>query len=56
MIDDLDSERKFLVSLNLSVCFESKGPCLISMPVLRKTQLPKALCDWKSDFVDPGKT
>ena len=55
VIENLESERKFMVSLNLSICFESHSPCVVSIPVLKNTQLPKSICDWKSDFIDPSK-
>ncbi|VDI06314.1 Hypothetical predicted protein [Mytilus galloprovincialis] len=53
-VEDLESEKKFMVSLNLSICFESHGPCVVSIPVLKNARLPKAVCDWKSDFIDPN--
>ena len=55
VIENLESERKFMVSLNLSICFESHGPCVVNIPILKNTQLPKSICDWKSDFIDPSK-
>lgn len=54
-VEDLESEKKYMVSLNLSICFESHGPCVVSIPVLKNARLPKAVCDWKSDFIDPSK-
>ncbi|KAL5013968.1 hypothetical protein ScPMuIL_008238, partial [Solemya velum] len=55
-IRDLNGERKFLVNLNLSVCFEEEK-CIHTTTVVGRaynTELPKASCDWKSDFDTPG--
>ncbi|KAK6174798.1 hypothetical protein SNE40_013376 [Patella caerulea] len=48
VIDDLSSEKKFLVNLNISVCLEANKPCLISIPVLTNARIPKLICDWDS--------
>lgn len=55
VIEDFQTARTFMVNLNLSICFESNLPCMINIPILRHTQLPKQICNWKSDFIDPGK-
>ncbi|CAG2251944.1 unnamed protein product [Mytilus edulis] len=52
-IEDLKYKRQYVVNLQLSVCFEDKGPCTISIPVLTNAILPKSVCDWKSNFIDP---
>ncbi|KAL3873935.1 hypothetical protein ACJMK2_037012, partial [Sinanodonta woodiana] len=49
---DLASEKKYLLSLNLSICFEA-DTCLVSEPVLKNVKLPKVLCDWNSGFLIP---
>ncbi|VDH92137.1 Hypothetical predicted protein [Mytilus galloprovincialis] len=54
MIKDFPGERQFEVTLNLSICFESNSPCEISVPILKNTILPKSICEWKSDFIDPN--
>ncbi|XP_052081233.1 uncharacterized protein LOC127719257 [Mytilus californianus] len=54
LIEDYPTERQYEVTLDLSICFESDSPCMISVPVLRKTILPKTICEWKSDFIDPN--
>ncbi|XP_052083604.1 uncharacterized protein LOC127720904 [Mytilus californianus] len=54
MIKDYPTERQFEVTLDLSICFESSSPCMISFPILKNTILPKSLCEWKSDFIDPS--
>lgn len=45
-IRDLPYQRKYYLNLNVSVCFESRGSCEISVPVLTRVALPKAECDW----------
>ncbi|XP_048258717.1 uncharacterized protein LOC124137708 isoform X1 [Haliotis rufescens] len=47
MIDDLFGEKKFLINLNISVCFEEDS-CLISFPALKDVKIPKLVCDWDS--------
>lgn len=41
-------ERKYLVNMNTSFCFESSGACLLSFKLLEDTLLPKVLCSWDS--------
>ncbi|VDI38368.1 Hypothetical predicted protein [Mytilus galloprovincialis] len=52
-IEDLKYKRQYVVNLQLSVCFEATGPCTIRIPVLTNVILPKSVCDWKSNFIDP---
>ncbi|XP_076086925.1 uncharacterized protein LOC143057500 [Mytilus galloprovincialis] len=54
MIKDFPGERQFEVTLDLSICFNSNSPCEISVPILKNTILPKSICEWKSDFIDPN--
>jgi hypothetical protein len=55
MIEYLYGSRKFVVDMNVSACFESQGECEITIPVLRKTILPKVNCDWYNGFSNEGK-
>ncbi|XP_076076023.1 uncharacterized protein LOC143046845 [Mytilus galloprovincialis] len=55
-IEDLRYKRQYVVNLHLSVCFEVTQNCTISIPVLTNTILPKSVCDWKSNFIDPEFT
>ncbi|XP_071123205.1 uncharacterized protein [Mytilus edulis] len=52
IIEDFKVSRQYMVTFNLSVCFETQYLCAIHVPVLRNTQLPKQICNWKSDFID----
>ncbi|CAG2204549.1 unnamed protein product [Mytilus edulis] len=52
-IKDYPTERKFEVTLDITVCLESNSSCQISVPLLKNTVLPKSVCEWKSDFMDP---
>lgn len=54
IIEDFKVSRQYMVNFNLSVCFETYYPCAIHVPVLRNTQLPKRICNWKNDFIDTG--
>ncbi|XP_071123204.1 uncharacterized protein [Mytilus edulis] len=53
-IDDLPEQRKFLVNMNISVCFESDDPCLYDFVLFKDSLIPKILCDWESGFSIPG--
>jgi len=53
-IEDLKYKRQFVVNLQLSICLESNGPCLMTIPILDNAILSKSVCKWKSNFIDPG--
>ena len=53
-IENLQQGRKFVVSVNYSICFESAGPCEDTIVVLEDFVLPKTECDWNTGFVIPG--
>ncbi|XP_053398719.1 uncharacterized protein LOC128556879 [Mercenaria mercenaria] len=46
-IDDLQSEKKFIVNVKLKICFE-QGDCLFEMDILKDAYVPKPLCDWNA--------
>lgn len=48
-INDLSSEKMFVVNVDISVCFEEKD-CLIDVPLLNDVYLPKPLCNWNSGY------
>ena len=50
MIQDLSMEKQFLVDMDLSVCFEANGPCVLTSNVLRNARLPKPLCDLSTNL------
>ena len=49
------SERKYLLDVDISVCFEANETCEIIVPVLKATKLSKSTCRWDSDFNVPCK-
>lgn len=49
-LHDLPYQKKYLINLDVSVCFESGGSCEISVPVLENAALPKADCDWSQNL------
>lgn len=55
-INDFPNENKFQVNVSLKICFESSKPCLLEIPVFSNTKLPKKVCDWTTDFLDPGRS
>lgn len=42
------------MNLNLTVCFETSGPCEINIQVLKETKLTKPTCNWTRNFVQKG--
>lgn len=54
IIDDITSDQQYQISLNISICFESKKSCYFTMEVFDKYRLPKIFCDWGTGFHLPG--
>ncbi|KAK3101936.1 hypothetical protein FSP39_007496 [Pinctada imbricata] len=55
LIADLPNNNQFLVSMNISVCYESDGSCLLNETVMSGVALPKPSCNYKSiDYKIPG--
>lgn len=55
-VDDLHEENLFLVNMNISVCFESRGPCVIeSAIILQNSLIPKMSCGFSHGFNIAGK-
>ncbi|XP_052083593.1 uncharacterized protein LOC127720891 [Mytilus californianus] len=54
-IEDLYTERFYLVNMKIQFCYESTEPqCDHQFTILQNTKLPKRQCDWNSGFVTPG--
>ncbi|VDI15760.1 Hypothetical predicted protein [Mytilus galloprovincialis] len=49
-IEDFSGESMYLVSLNMSVCFESNKSCHVSAQILSNTWLKKTLCAWNTNY------
>lgn len=47
-VKDMYGERKYIVNMNMSFCFESSGACFLTFSILSDTLLPKALCSWEN--------
>ncbi|XP_076116682.1 uncharacterized protein LOC143084161 [Mytilus galloprovincialis] len=52
-IHDLNAEKKYMLNMNMSVCLEQDGACLVSVPIFQNTKLPKLGCDWSGGFKIP---
>ena len=46
----------FLVSLNVSYCYEDGQPCYVITTVFDNTKLPKDLCEWHTNYHIPSKS
>ncbi|XP_052067242.1 uncharacterized protein LOC127706625 [Mytilus californianus] len=55
-IEDLKGEHMFLLNMDLSVCFETEGSCVLKLPLFREALLPKPVCDLDQGFPKLGKT
>jgi hypothetical protein len=53
-VHDLTAAKQYMLNMNMSVCFEKEGPCIVSVPVFENTKLPKLGCDWSKTNL--GKT
>lgn len=55
ILHDLYAEDQYLLSLTLSLCWESHGSCQ-DHHIFRNARLPKPTCNWNMDFKIPGKS
>ncbi|CAG2190131.1 unnamed protein product [Mytilus edulis] len=53
-IDDLYSERYFLVNARVLFCYEASQACSVAYTVLNNTMLPKVTCSWNDGFLQSG--
>ncbi|CAC5409208.1 unnamed protein product [Mytilus coruscus] len=51
-IDEFYNERMFIVSLNISICYEANGPCALDLKILENSKLPIPFCDFSQGI--PG--
>ena len=56
MIEDIPGESMYLVSMNISYCYEDGQPCYMVTTVFDNTRLPKDICEWKTDYHIPSKS
>lgn len=47
---ELRAERKYIVNLELSVCFESASTCTVVASVLQNTALPQRDCERSAEM------
>lgn len=57
-IDDLASEKMFMLDLSLYVCMEESRPsdCVVDIPILKNLKMPKPLCNWDGGFTVPSES
>ncbi|KAL5015120.1 hypothetical protein ScPMuIL_009390 [Solemya velum] len=53
-IDDLPTEKKYLMNMVISVCLEDSPDCELELDVMKNVEVPKPPCDWRKDFLLPG--
>lgn len=51
---DHGGEGVYVVNMDLFVCLEDGGDCLINVNVLNQTKLFKPICHWDTGFLNPG--
>ena len=54
-ITDLPGEAAYYIDLDLRVCFNDGGPCVLNSKILSGTKLPKVQCGWEKGFIDQSK-
>ncbi|CAC5374575.1 unnamed protein product [Mytilus coruscus] len=52
--EDLIGDEQYVISLNISLCLESSGPCEVALVIFDNDRLSKPTCDWNTDFIIPG--
>lgn len=45
----------YVVTVDLAVCLEDGGDCLINVNILDQAKLSKQICHWGTGFLNPGK-
>lgn len=51
---DHKGEGVYVVTMDLAVCFEDGGDCLINTNVLDQAKLSKQTCVWGTSFLNPS--
>lgn len=51
---DNKGEGVYVVTVDLAVCFEDGGDCVINTNVLDQAKLSKQSCVWEKSFLNPG--
>ena len=54
-VEDLSTEQKYLVNLDIQICLEANKPCVVDVPVFKNTKLTKKPCEWTTGFLNEGK-
>lgn len=56
VIDDLPSQKMYMIDLKLSVCLEANNPsdCVFKTDVFKNLKLRKRLCNWNMGFKIKG--
>lgn len=52
---DYVGEGVYVVTVDLAVCLEDGGDCLINVNILDQAKLSKQICRWGNGFMNPGK-
>lgn len=56
-IDDLASEKMFMLDLEFAICLEERKPtdCVVNIPLLKNLKIPKPLCNWNMGYSVPSE-
>ncbi|CAG2257233.1 unnamed protein product [Mytilus edulis] len=54
--EDLIGDEQYVISLNISICLESSGPCEVALVIFDNDRLSKPTCDWNTEFIIPDCT
>ncbi|XP_062596534.1 uncharacterized protein LOC134257978, partial [Saccostrea cucullata] len=50
LMENFYNERKYLMSMNISQCYESSQNCHLDLVVFKNSLIPKGICSWSMDF------
>ena len=52
---NLLGENVFAVSVDIAVCLEEGGECVVNVNVLDRVKFPKTDCVWSSNFIQTSR-
>ena len=52
---NLPGENVFAVSVDIAVCLEKGGECVVNVNVLDRVKFPKTDCVWSSNFTQTSR-
>jgi hypothetical protein len=55
-VDYLSAESAFIFNIKFMACFESKGDCMLNIPIMQDVKIPLLPCNFtRQPFAIPGE-